>query len=123
MQEDIENLRTKEMGLEKQDVMDSFTFVKHKKRDVDMEVENVVHTMQQEKEHKKMAVCEGKEHLSQEGNAEQGLTMVSLETSANDDPHTFFTPGSCDQPHHKQWDNNPLKGQLRLGLESWILYL
>lgn len=71
MQESTKNLGAKEMDLVKQGAMDSFSFVKPEKGDLNMEVEGVVQTNEHEKNKlKKLALCERKEHPSQEGNAE-----------------------------------------------------
>ncbi|XP_030586391.1 uncharacterized protein tasor2 isoform X2 [Archocentrus centrarchus] len=66
--EGTENSGPKERSLVKQDVMDSFKFVKHEKN---IEAEDVVQTDEHEKnKSKNLAICERKEDPCQKGNAD-----------------------------------------------------
>ncbi|XP_013765008.1 uncharacterized protein tasor2 isoform X3 [Pundamilia nyererei] len=96
MQESTKNLGAKEMDLVKQGAMDSFSFVKPEKGDLNMEVEGVVQTDEHEKNKlKKLAMCERKEHPSQEGNAEPSQKVSHAGDDSGKKSDIIACNGNC----------------------------
>ncbi|XP_013125988.1 uncharacterized protein tasor2 isoform X1 [Oreochromis niloticus] len=96
MQESTENLGAKEMGLVKQGAVDSFSFVTPEKGDLSMEEEGVVQTDEHEKNKlKKLAICEMKEHPSQEGNAEPSQKVSHAGDDSGKKSDIIVCNGNC----------------------------